>query len=120
MSKKDMVLRLPSIEFKKKFCEDCVLEKHTRTRFPNSVGYMEKEHLSLIHIDLCGPISPSSFSGKKYFISFIDDFSRKAWVYFLQEKSKAFDALKNVKLMVEKETGKQIKAVRSDRGGEFT
>ena len=69
---------------------------------------------------MCGPITPESFSGKRYFISFIDDFSRKAWVYFLKEKSEAFEIFKKFKVMVEKETSRAIKAIRSDRGGEFT
>nr|KYP43697.1 Retrovirus-related Pol polyprotein from transposon TNT 1-94 [Cajanus cajan] len=120
LSRKELVLGLRGVEFDKKFCEACVLGKHTRTSFPSSSEHKAKEQLGLIHTDLCGPISPASFSGKKYFISFIDDFSRKTWVYFLQEKSKAFEAFKKFKVMVEKETNKQIKALRSDRGGEFT
>ena len=69
---------------------------------------------------MCGPITPESFSGKRYFISFVDDFSRKTWVYFLKEKSEVFKVFKKFRVMVEKETNKHIKAVRSDRGGEFT
>jgi len=37
--------------------------------------YQAKEQLGLIHIDMCGPITPESFIGKRYFISFVDDFS---------------------------------------------
>lgn len=74
----------------------------------------------MIHTDICGPITPESFSGKRYFISFIDDFSRKTWVYFLKEKSEAFKVFKKFKVMVEKATDRHIKAVRSDRGGEYT
>jgi len=69
---------------------------------------------------MCGPITPESFSGKRYFISFIDDFSRKAWVYFLKEKSEVFEIFKKFRVMVENETNRTIKAIRSDRGGEFT
>jgi len=63
---------------------------------------------------------PQSFSSKWYLISFIDDFSRKTWVYLLKEKSEAFEVFKKFKVMVEKVTGRQIKFVRSDRGGEYT
>ena len=117
---KEMVLGLPKMEFEKKFCEDCVIGKQARTSFPRGSEYRANEQLGLIHIDLCGPITPESFSGKRYFISFIDDFSRKAWVYFLKEKSEAFEIFKKFKVMVEKETSRAIKAIRSDRGGEFT
>jgi len=115
--KKGMVHGLPSMEFKSKLCEECILGKQSRTSFPRNSKYQAKEQLGLIHTDVCGPITPESFSGKRYFISFVDDFSRKTWVYFLKEKSEVF---KKFRVMVEKETDKHIKTVRSDRGGEFT
>ena len=51
---------------------------------------------------------------------FIDDYSRKTWVYFLKQKSEAFIAFKNFKALVEKESGYEIKSLRFDRGGKFT
>ena len=57
---------------------------------------------------------------KWYFITFIDDFSRKTWVYFLMEKLEAFSIFKSYKARVEKETGTYIRSLRTDRGGEFT
>lgn len=50
---------------------------------------------------------------------FIDDYSRKTWVYFLQEKSEAFVAFKNFTALVEKASGRTIKTLRIDHGGEF-
>lgn len=72
-----------------------------------------------MHSDLCGPIKLASNSDKRYIISFIDDFSRKTWVYFLHEKSEDFAAFKNFKACVEKEIGAHISCLRTDRGGEF-
>ncbi|RVW67823.1 Retrovirus-related Pol polyprotein from transposon TNT 1-94 [Vitis vinifera] len=57
--------------------------------------------------------------GQKYFISFIDDFSRYMYLYILYNKNEALDAFKVFKAEVEKQYGKQIKIVRSDRGGEY-
>ena len=57
---------------------------------------------------------------KRYFISFIDDFLRKTWVYFLKEKSEALEVFKKFKVMVEKATDRHVKAIWSDRGGEYT
>ena len=65
--KKEMVQGLPTVEFEKKFCEECVLGKHPRTSFPRTAEYWAKEQLKLIHTDICGPITPESFSGKKVF-----------------------------------------------------
>lgn len=57
---------------------------------------------------------------KRYLITFIDDFSRKIWIYFLIEKSKAFIVFKIFKLHVEKEINFYSITLRTDQGGEFT
>lgn len=75
--------------------------------------------LELVHSNIYGPINPPSIINKRYFISFVNDFSRKAWVDFLQEKSEAFLAFKNYKTLVEKEVWKAIQTFRTDRGGEY-
>ena len=112
--KTEMVRGLPTVEFEKKFCEECVLGKHPRTSFSRTVEYRAKEQLRLIHTDIYRPITPKFFSVERYFISFIDDFSRKTWVYFLKEKSEVFQVFKRFKAMVENETDMPIKSVRSD------
>ena len=75
--------------------------------------------LELIHIDICGPISPASMGGYRYFITFIDDFSRFGWIELIQEKTNSLDAFKSFKSVIELKTNKRIKCVRSDRGGEY-
>lgn len=75
--------------------------------------------LELVHTDLCGPISPSTKGGNKYFLLLVDYFSRVMWVYMLSSKDEAFDAFKRFRVAVEKESEKNIKVLRSDRGGEF-
>jgi hypothetical protein len=54
-----------------------------------------------------------------YYVSFIDDFSRKTWIYFLRKKSEFFDRFKEFKALVENQTEKRIKVLRTDNGGEF-
>ncbi|KAM1857747.1 hypothetical protein ACFX14_007820 [Malus domestica] len=61
----------------------------------------------------------ASFGGNLYVITFIDDFSRKVWVYFLKEKSEAFQAFKDFKAEVEKFVSLPIKSLRTDCGGEY-
>ena len=119
LAKKDMVHGLPNMDYIKKFCEGCVLGKQARTTFQKKAEYCAKRPLELVHTDICGPITPKSFSEKRYFITFIDDYTRKTWVYFLKEKSEAFEVFKKFKAMVEKTTNLYIKALRSDRGGEY-
>jgi hypothetical protein len=120
MSKKNMVRGLPSINHPDQLCEGCLLGKQFRASFPKESNSRAKKPLELIHADVCGPIKPSSLGKNNYFLLFIDDFSRKTWVYFLKQKSEVFSTFKKFKAVVEKESGQEIKAMRTDRGGEFT
>ena len=113
------MIGLPQINCPSQVCEECVVGKHNRDRFPTGKAWRARNPLELIHSDICGPINPVSNGKKRYFISFIDDFSRKTWVYFLQEKSEALPAFKSFKALAENETGRTIKILRSDRGGEY-
>jgi Integrase core domain/GAG-pre-integrase domain len=116
--RKQSVIGLPSLEFEKQFCEGCVVRKHARDSFGNA-KFQAKKPLKLIHTDICGPITHALFRGRRYFITFIHDYSRKCWVYFLKEKSEAFETFKRFKIMIEKNTWTYIKSLRSDRGGEY-
>jgi len=64
-------------------------------------------------------LSPHFHGGYKYFITFIDDYSRFGWIDLLQEKSSSLDAFKSFKAAIELKIGKKIKCVRSDKGGEY-
>jgi len=57
--------------------------------------------------------------GAKYFVTFIDDFSRKVWLYLLKTKDECFIRFKEFKALVETQSEHKIKAFRSDNGGEF-
>ena len=61
----------------------------------------------------------ASIGGYHYFVTFIDDDNRKVWMYFMKKKSEVFGHFKAFKAMVEKETGLQIKCLRSEGGGEY-
>jgi GAG-pre-integrase domain len=74
--KKQSVQGLSNLDFVNKFCEGCVIGKQTRRQFGES-KFSATRPLELIHTDICGPIAPDSFSGKEYFITFINDYSNK-------------------------------------------
>lgn len=114
-----MVDGVPLLKVPEKLCEACFVGKQHRESIPKQSSWRASKQLQLVHSDLCGPIKPASNSDKRYIISFIDNFSRKTWVYFLHEKPKAFIAFKNFKACVEKEIGAHITCLRTDRGGEF-
>ena len=60
-----------------------------------------------------------SIGGSFYFLTFIDDFSRKIWIYFLRNKSYTFSMFKEFKDLTKKKSGNFIKVLRSDGGGEY-
>jgi len=60
-----------------------------------------------------------SLGGSWYYVTFINDFSRKVWVYFLKNKSDVSQTFKKWKAMVETESGLKLKYLRSDNGGEY-
>ncbi|KAA0062998.1 putative retrotransposon protein [Cucumis melo var. makuwa] len=82
-------------------------------------GFRAKTTLELVHSDLCRPMNAKARGGYEYFISFIDDYSRYGHVYLIQNKSDSFEKFKEYKAEVENESGKTIKTLRSDRGGEY-
>lgn len=103
-----------------KVCENCIMGKQSRTSFSQrSKGKRAKEILELVHSDLCGPMDDDSIGGAKYFMTLIDDKTRKTFVYFLRYKSEVFNVFQNFKTMVEKQTGCKIKKLRSDNGKEY-
>ncbi|WKA13479.1 hypothetical protein VitviT2T_030773 [Vitis vinifera] len=75
--------------------------------------------LDLIHRDICGPLTPTALGGYKYFITFIDDFSRYGYVELIHEKFDSLNVFKAFKAKRELRLGKHIKVVKSDRGGKY-
>ena len=65
-------------------------------------------------------MSSSSLRGYVYYVSFIDDLSRKAWIYFMKNKDEVFIKFKELKSLIENHIEKKIKYFRSDNGIEFT
>lgn len=102
----------------RKVCVTCIQGKQTRLPFKHE-GNRASQLLELVHSDVCGPFSVNSFSGKRYFVTFVDDFSRKLFVYAMKQKSEVFEHFLRFKNMVEKQTGQKLKFFRSDNGTEF-
>ncbi|KAL4271452.1 hypothetical protein GQ457_13G004180 [Hibiscus cannabinus] len=126
----------PQADIKKEFtCFFCKKKGHLKKDCVKYKGWLEKKDcikgkqtnkskkgakrsstlLEIIHSDICCP--DMDVQGQKYFITFIDDYSR--YMYMLHYKSEALEAFKVFKAEVEKQCGKQIKIVRTDRGGEY-
>ena len=116
---KNMVKGFPLIDRPERVCEGCIFGKQHRETFPVRTSYRACTPLEIVHFDICGPMHTSSISGCKYFLTFIDDYSRKTWVYFLKHKSDAFSYFQQFKALVENQSGHRIKILRTDKGGEY-
>ena len=69
---------------------------------------------------MSGRFSYISLGGYEYYITFIDDYSRFTWILFLKTKNEVFQCFKEFKALVENQTSRKIKVLRSDNGGEYT
>ncbi|KAH9805863.1 retrovirus-related pol polyprotein from transposon RE1 [Citrus sinensis] len=100
------------------FCDACQLGKLHQLHFP-ATEIKTKYPLELIHTDLWGPAPVLSLDGYRYYISFVDDFTRYCWIFPLVLKSDALTTFKHFKSLVEKQFNLHIKTLQSDMGGEF-
>lgn len=99
-------------------CEVCAKCKLHVQPFKNS-GYREREVLGLIHSDICGPISVETLGGAKYFVTFTDDCTGHTETIMLRNRSDVLEAFKNYKQKIEKQTGQQIRKLRTDNRREY-
>ncbi|KAM1968538.1 hypothetical protein FF1_044121 [Malus domestica] len=92
------------------------------------LGHMNEKGLQVLakkfHIpfakDVYGPMEVESLGRNKYFVTYIDDASRKVWVLLLKSKDQVLQTFQEFHAMVEREIGKPLKCLRSDNGGEYT
>lgn len=99
-------------------CQPCLEGKEKRAPF--SINEKRSSDVfELIHSDVCGFMEKTSLGGSRYFVTFIDDFSKKTFVYFLKAKDQVQEAFEDFKAYAENQTGKKIKVLRSDNGTEY-
>ena len=89
-------------------CDVYVLMKQRRLPFPQRASFRAKERLELVHGALCGPVTPATPRGRRYFLLLVDDLSRYMWVMVLGSKGEAADAIR------------RSQAAAHRQGGEFT
>jgi transposase InsO family protein len=99
-------------------CDSCLTGKQRRATFPIVAKFHAEE--KLVHGDLCGPVTPATPGGKRYFFLLVDDVSRYMWLVLLATKDEALAAFTSFQAWAEAEVGRKIGTLRTDRGGEFT
>ena len=102
-------------------CKGCVKGRLSVQNFSKSSTKEPKTNdvLELIHSDIMGPMNKISVGGSRYILNFIDDYSRYVKVYFIKRKSQVFDYFMEYKSMMEGQTGKKVKCIRTDNGKEL-
>ena len=113
---KDVIL--PNLDFTDLgVCVDCIKSK--QTKHTKKGATRSAKLLEIIHTDICGHFDTLSFGKEKYFITFIDDFSRYNYIYLLHEKSQAVNAFEVYITEVERQLERNVKIIRLNRGGEY-
>lgn len=119
LSKNQLLNGIPSeIESEFMKCKTCIENKMSNTPFENNRN-RAKDILEIIHTDVCGPFQTIGFQGEKYFVSFIDDYSKVAKVYVMKSKVEVCDCLIEYVNECENLTGKRVKFLRCDNGKEY-
>ena len=101
------------------FCQSCVEGKMHRMAFKPVGEIRSTRRLELVHSDVCGPMPTESIGGCKYFVMFIDDFSRCCNVYFMKRKSEVPEKFKEFEAATTSGGTLKIGTLRSDNGGEY-
>ncbi|GBL78228.1 Retrovirus-related Pol polyprotein from transposon TNT 1-94 [Araneus ventricosus] len=111
-------LKCSNIDISNFDCEICIKGKLTKSPFKN-VHSRSNIKLKILHTDLCGPMKVKSIRNARYFITFIDDKTGWTEVRFLKNESEAWEKFKEVKNLLERQSGCKVKFLQSDRGGEY-
>lgn len=101
------------------YCEPCIEAKQTRKPFVECSEKRASRVLELIHTDVCGPVTPVGHDGSRYYVSFIDDWSRFTIIYTIRSKDQVFECFRQYEAMVTAKFERKISRIRSDNGGEY-
>ncbi len=121
MERQNLVGGLPKFgtkEVMSKVCETCQLGKQANHPFLAQTTHVNSKPLEMIHSNVW-TTKTKSIGGCRYYVNFIDDRTKKVWVYFMKHQGKVFQHFLNFKTMVEKEKGMSIKCLKSDAGREY-
>ncbi|KAJ9541062.1 hypothetical protein OSB04_027568 [Centaurea solstitialis] len=118
--KHQLVSGIPMIKFEQEeMCPGCEKGKMKRASHPPKPEQGSKSPLSLLHMDLCGPMKYQSLAGRKYILVIVDDFSRYTWTKFLKTKDETSSLIINFIKAVQVQLKLPVQTVRSDNGTEF-
>lgn len=119
LAEQNLVYGLNNSSVEENQCEACCTSKAVKAICKHQYGRKTNSILELIHSDVCGPMPVESWGGSKYFLTFVDDFSRKTTVYCLKTKDEVVAYMKQYINRVERDKNRKVKQFRSDNGLEY-
>lgn len=119
-AKNNSIFGIRESEIKDPYCDSCKVAKKRRVSFKSIGKIRSQKPLQLLHLDICGPLPKASREGHRYFLSIIDDYSRKVIVYPLKQKSEALECFKKFQTRAERFLNTKVINIRTDNGKEFT
>lgn len=99
-------------------CEICQLSRHVRNSFP-AHDYKASHPFHMIHNDIWGPSRITNISGKRWFVSFIDDHTRTTWIFLMKEKSEVGPIIKNFHSMIQNQFQANVQKIISDNAKDY-
>jgi len=99
-------------------CDSCIVAKAHQIPFSTS-NIVYDTPLQLVYIDIWGPAPINATCGARYYISFLDAFTRYTWLYLINTKSQALAVFKLFKTFAENQTGHKLKSIQTDNAKEF-
>jgi hypothetical protein len=118
----DFVLKNNELPFEEKassgsVCDACQKAKSRQLPYKKSDS-MSSHPLELVFSDVWGP-APKSVGRYKYYVSFIDNFSKFTWIYLLKNKLEVFHVFQIFQTHAERQFNRKILTMQTDWGGEY-
>lgn len=98
---------------------ECVQAKQNKGKFNKDASYRTKHRIGMVYFNVCGSMQVDLFSGNKYSVIFINDYSKSLWTYLIKIKYEVFEVFKKFKSMIERQSGHKLKILKVDGGDEY-
>lgn len=120
LNTKELMYGIQKLNVRKAICEVCMKSKQSRSSFVSEAPKRASVTLQVVHLDICSPFGVPSLGGSRYFVTFVDEFTRMMWLYTFKFKNETLKVFWKLKILIEKESDKSIKMLRTDGGREYT